>query len=77
MKSITPKELAILFHNTYERLAPNYGYETREETKRFDENSPNGKLMIAVCEVIASEYGKRIMAQGEKYLLEFYENIHK
>ena len=43
------EELARLFHATYERLAPKYGYVTREETKEFDADSANGKLMIAVC----------------------------
>jgi len=42
-------ELAILFHHTYERLAPNVGYDTRVETRIFDPESPNGKLMVAVC----------------------------
>jgi hypothetical protein len=41
--------LAILFHFHYERLAPQYGYETREGTRKFDPNSPNGKLMVATC----------------------------
>lgn len=41
--------LAIKFHDTYERLAPQFGYETRPDTKAFDPESPNGKLMIAVC----------------------------
>lgn len=42
-----------LFHNTYERLAPDFGYETREDTKKFDPDSKNGKLMIAtVTEVL-------------------------
>jgi len=45
-------ELAILFHNTYEKLAPAFGYETRLDTKVFDKNSANGKLMIAVCKEI-------------------------
>lgn len=40
---------ARLFHDTYERLAPSFGYETRKETRRFDPSSPNGRLMIAVC----------------------------
>lgn len=44
------KELAKIFHNVYEKLAPIYGYKTREDTKEFDENTPNGKLMIATCE---------------------------
>lgn len=46
------KELAILFHETYERLAPQFGYETRQETRQFNENTNNGRLMIAVCEEI-------------------------
>ena len=45
-------ELAKAFHDTYERLAPEYGYETREDTREFDPNSPNGQLMIAVCKEI-------------------------
>lgn len=36
-------------HEIYERLAPDFGYETREETRDFDPNTPNGKLMMAVC----------------------------
>lgn len=43
------------FHKTYERLAPKFGYETREETRQFDPASPNGKLMIAVCEEMVRE----------------------
>jgi len=46
------KQLAKLFHDTYERLAPQYGYETKKETRQFDENSPNGKLMVATCSEI-------------------------
>lgn len=45
---ITPLELAVFFHDTYEHLAPSYGYETREDTKNFDPNSRNGQLMVAV-----------------------------
>jgi hypothetical protein len=45
-------KLAVLFHETYERLAPQYGYETKPETRVFDASSPNGKLMIAVCREI-------------------------
>lgn len=43
------EELARKFHEVYERLAPDFGYETRKETKDFDPESPNGKLMIRVC----------------------------
>lgn len=44
--------LAKKFHRYYEDLAPDFGYETREDTKDFDEHSKNGKLMVAVCERI-------------------------
>lgn len=48
--------LAKLFHDTYERLAPEFGYETRPDTKEFDPESKNGKLMIAVCsEVVTAQ----------------------
>lgn len=44
-----PLALAVLFHVTYEKLAPAKGYETRTETRIFDPDSANGKLMIATC----------------------------
>jgi hypothetical protein len=47
--------LAIKFHEIYERLAPSFGYETRTETRVFDPESKNGRLMIAVCAEIQSE----------------------
>ena len=56
--SLTPielpsdEQLAILFHNKYEELAPKFGYETKMETKEFKKDSNNGKLMIAVCREI-------------------------
>lgn len=54
MEPLTPLVLATAFHDTYERLAPAHGYETRVETRNFDASSPNGKLMIAVCgEILA------------------------
>lgn len=46
----TAERLARKFHDTYESLAPSFGYETREDTKQFDPESSNGRLMIAVCE---------------------------
>jgi hypothetical protein len=41
-------------HDIYERLAPKFGYKTRGDTKEFDPDSPNGKLMIAVYGEIRS-----------------------
>jgi hypothetical protein len=53
---VSGESLAVMFHDTYERLAPQFGYETRPETRQFDPNSPNGRLMIAVCtEIIRSK----------------------
>ena len=57
---MTPEALAVLFHNTYETLAPEFGYETREETIIFDSESANGKLMIAVCAEIL-----RVLDEGD------------
>lgn len=45
-------EKARRFHEIYERLAPQFGYETRPDTKEFDPASPNGKLMVAVMKEI-------------------------
>ena len=42
-------KMAIAFHEIYERLAPEYGYETKQETRTFDASTPNGQLMIATC----------------------------
>jgi len=44
--------LAIQFHHAYERMAPNLGYDTRKETRVFDPESPNGKLMISVIKEV-------------------------
>ncbi len=53
--SIKDIELARLFHDTYERLAPDFGYETREDTKQFDPFSNNGRLMIEVCRIVTDK----------------------
>jgi hypothetical protein len=49
------EKLARRFHETYERLAPSFGYETRTETRQFDPTTPNGRLMIAVCTELSNE----------------------
>ena len=51
--------LAREFHKLYEKFAPQFGYETRKETKEFNAESPNGRLMAYVCwNFIASEKSK-------------------
>ena len=67
-------ELAILFHNTYERLAPSFGYETRLDTKSFETNTPNGMLMIAVCKEIIKWQEQKMHKQLQEMYLKGIEN---
>ena len=48
--------LARLFHETYERLAPSYGYHTRPESavQWDDVPQPNKELMLAVARVVGT-----------------------
>lgn len=46
----TALKLAKVLHDAYTRRGPQCGFEVREETKEFDENSPIGQLLLAVCE---------------------------
>lgn len=41
--------VARAFHESYERLAPLNGYETRKDTRHFDPTTANGRTMLAVC----------------------------
>ena len=53
--------LAKRFHKLYEQAAPAFGYKTSEATKKFDPESPNGRLMAWVCfEIIKEELQKEI-----------------
>lgn len=54
------ENITILFHETYEDLAKKYGYETRNDTKVFDMESPNGKTMLKTVEKIITPYLKEI-----------------
>lgn len=56
--AVKAEDLAVMFHDTYEELAPQFGYETRSDTKTFDPNSPNGQLMVAVCQRILAAIRK-------------------
>jgi hypothetical protein len=56
---LEPEELAQKFHDTYERLAPNYGYTTRQSSAVAwkDVPEPNKSLMIAVAAEILGKGG--------------------
>lgn len=58
MSSVDAEELAKGFHELYEALAPNFRYETREESAKPWEEVPeqNKKLMIEVCRKIKNRY---------------------
>ncbi len=65
----TPLSLAQHFHNIYERCAPEFGYDTRTETRQFNPESSNGKLMIAVCSEILRDFNAALAAEREKLTL--------
>lgn len=50
------EQVARLFHDTYERLAPFYGYETRRESAVPWEDVPeqNKRLMVETCRYVLS-----------------------
>jgi len=62
----TPLSLAQHFHNLYERCAPEFGYETRVETRAFNPETPNGKLMIAVCSEILRDFNAALAADRQR-----------
>lgn len=53
---VSAEQLAQRFHETYERLAPDFGYKTREASAKpwVDVPDQNKYLMIAVCAEILS-----------------------
>lgn len=52
--AVPDEEVAKMFHESYEELAPSFGYETRKETRKdWEEVPPNNKeLMVAVIKQI-------------------------
>lgn len=55
---VTPEELARSFHDEYERLAPHFGYKTREESAvPWDEVPVNNRaLMLATATAVLLEH---------------------
>ena len=49
-----PHELAVLFHSTYERLAPAFGWRTKKGCNVPFEQLPqrNKALMLATCQTV-------------------------
>lgn len=65
MPDLTPIELAQLFHETYERLAPDFGYRTREASAKpwADVPAANRDLMVATCFELLTTVRPRLAAE--------------
>ena len=63
---LTGELLARTFHNAYERLAPSFGYQTRDDSRQPWEEVPeqNRKLMVATAEAVIAQLG--LVASGSE-----------
>jgi hypothetical protein len=61
-KKFAPATVAQRFHETYERLAPSFGYQTREASAKpwADVPEQNKALMIAVCAEICEGFARPV-----------------
>lgn len=66
-------DIAIEFHQTYERMAVDRGFVTRDDTKVFEPDSPNGRLMIAVCH----EVGCKIRKESENRIKDLEDHLER
>jgi hypothetical protein len=57
-----PERIARMFHETYERLAPEHGYETRRESAVPWEDVPENNLALMVA--VAAEVGAALAGDG-------------
>ena len=64
----TPEQLAQRFHETYERLAPSFGYNTRVKSRVPWHKVPktNRDLMIAVSKEILRDWPSIEQTHGEE-----------
>lgn len=68
---MTPEGMAQKFHETYERLAPTYGYKTRVESAVPWDQVPvaNRNLMVAVCaEILETDVQEALALYDQKIL---------
>jgi hypothetical protein len=75
---VAPEELAQLFHETYERLAPEHGYETRTASAVpwSDVPAANKALMIAVAGHILTTLETPNTYAEDSLHLEMCANFH-
>jgi hypothetical protein len=57
--ALTAELLARCFHESYERLAPSFDYDTREDSRTAWEQVPeqNRRLMVATAEAVIAQLG--------------------
>ncbi len=63
------EQLAKLFHDTYEFLAPSFGYKIREASARpwKGVSEQNRRLMVAVAEKILLVLNEQLQAELDKH----------
>jgi hypothetical protein len=71
--------LARLFHEAYERLAPEYGYKTREASAVPWEKVPenNKRLMIATVAAVAPDIASAAVTRCAQDLLDWAATIER
>lgn len=59
---MNPKQLAELFHETYERLAPAFGWKTKKgcNVKFADLPQRNKVLMITTCQTVLTKLNQEV-----------------
>lgn len=70
---MTPDEVLALarkMHDDYERWAPDFGYATREDTRQFDPESPNGRLMLRVVSALIAEVEARTLERAAQVIVD-------
>jgi len=69
MSELKPERLAEIFHTNYERLAPEFGYKTREASavEWKDVPEPNRGLMIATCGAVMQVMEQRFYAEVARW----------
>jgi len=72
---LSVRELAKKFHEVYERLAPNFGYETRLDTRQFDPASPNGRLMISAIQEVMAVMGSDTQVDPIRQLIQEHATL--
>lgn len=73
----TAEQVARAFHEAYERLAPDHGWETQERSRKDWDDVPeaNRSLMVAVA---ADLLDRRIITEGATLILDgMYGHDHR